>query len=335
MLRDGHLSLVSDPFRQPSTALRSLVSSVGSFSDKLRIARLRARVVRTPGRRLLRGPESSTARHLRGLGFSPKIIDRFFRPFFGGVFLERELETSSRWFELLFRQFSLGAATLPARGIRALPEQLAARLPEGAVRLASRVEQVAGDHVVLEGGQRIEATAVVVATEEPAACALLGEPPPERWRAVSALYFDAPSCPIEMPILILNGNTESAAVGARISSVCFPSQVAPSYAPVGRTLVSVTCLGPGEPDVGEVLHELFDWFGGEVSQWRHLETVAVPYALPVQTPGAFLQPKLRPVHSSGVFVAGDHLETASIHGALVSGRRTAEAVVAQLRSASS
>ena len=73
-------------------------------------------------------PEKTTRDYLQEVPFSADIIERFFEPFFGGVFLERELVTSSRFFEFLFRMFSAGDTAIPAAGMQQIPLQLAARL---------------------------------------------------------------------------------------------------------------------------------------------------------------------------------------------------------------
>ncbi len=56
------------------------------------------------------------------------------RPFLAGVFLEDQLTTSSRFFHLVWRCFAHAAPVLPARGMGALARQLAADLPDSAVR---------------------------------------------------------------------------------------------------------------------------------------------------------------------------------------------------------
>jgi hypothetical protein len=104
--------------------------------------------------------------------------------------------------------------------------------------------------------------------------------------------------------------------------------VAPTYAPAGQALVSVTVLGLPDGDVeASVRKQLLDWFGPDVNAWRHLRTYRIPYALPSQAP-----PALSPVEKSAtrgdhLFVCGDYLDTASIQGAMVSGRRAAECVM--------
>ena len=135
---------------------------------------LRRELLGQPAADLLRGPDVSTATALRERGFSDSTIDRFFRPLFGGIQLDQSLTTSSRMFDVMFRTLASSDAALPANGMGAIPAQLAAHLPEGAIRVGCRVGAVEGTTVWLHGGRRLEARAVVVATEGPEASSALG-----------------------------------------------------------------------------------------------------------------------------------------------------------------
>jgi hypothetical protein len=67
-----------------------------------------------------------------------------------------------------------------------------------------------------------------------------------------------------------------------------------------------------------------------VRSWRYLKSYRIPHAQPRQSPGA-LEPPERPVRiRPGVYLCGDHRDNASIQGAMVSGRRAAEAVLSDL-----
>ena len=80
----------------------------------------------------------------------------------------------------------------------------------------------------------------------------------------------------------------------------------------------------------QVLRQLRQWFGAKVADWRELRTYRIRYALPKQNPPA-LSPVEKPARrTDGVFVCGDHMDTASLQGAMASGRRAAEAVLEQL-----
>jgi protoporphyrinogen oxidase len=314
------------------------LSPIASFGDKLRVARLKREVCSTTLEELYDRPEVTTHARLIEKGFSNRIIEHFFRPFLGGVFLENALNTSSRKFEFVFRMFADGQAALPAKGMGALPNQLAGKLPPGSVRANARVDRITGDKVWLKSGKVLSASRIVVACEAPAAAKLFGHELSEKnsrenenvhnGHDVTCLYFAADKPPLKEPILLLNGEGKGP-----INSFCVPSQVAPGYAPQGQSLISVTVLGTNKTAAGElrkqVLDQLRDWFGSPVNDWRFLKLSRIPDALPSQAPPT-LTPVEKPVIKNGVFVCGDYLDTASIQGAMASGRRAADAVVASL-----
>mgnify|MGYP003347446025 CR=1 FL=1 len=83
--------------------------------------------------------------------------------------------------------------------------------------------------------------------------------------------------------------------------------------------------GRGDEELAEaVRRELGGWWGSGVQGWRWLRTVRVPMALPVLRP---LEPAPAAPLAPGLWTCGDHRESASIHGALRSGRRVAEAIL--------
>lgn len=329
----GRFHRLVDPWRQPRSVFATATSPIGTLGDKLRVGRLRIRVRRGTLEELCNRPERTTIDLLRTEGFSEGFVDRFFRPFLGGVFLDRELETSSRMFDFVFRMFAAGDAALPARGMGAIAKQLAARLPAECVRTNTRVDAIGGGSVQLAGGEKRRAKAVVVACEAPAAARLIGEstakPLREAWRAVTCLYYTADRPLVEEPILVLNGDGEGP-----INNLCVPSQVATSYAPAGKSLVSVSVLGSTNEANGRleksVRGQLREWFGTTVDHWRHLRTYAIPFALPSQPPTSLSPVAKPPRYGDDVYLCGDYCDTASIQGAMASGRRAAEAVLEDL-----
>jgi phytoene dehydrogenase-like protein len=324
---DGKGHDVTDPLRDPLAALPGVLSPVGSLADKLRVLRLRHDVTRVSLEALWQRPSTTTLERLRAFGFSSTMIDRFFRPFLGGIFLDRELSTSSRLFDFYFRMLSQGDTVLPRDGMGALSAQLASRLPADVLTLNTPVARVGADHVVLQDQTRVAARAVVVATDGPAAARLLdGAVPAPASRGVTTLYFSAARSPFSPRRLVL------CADGGLVNSLCAPSDVCPSYAPAGKTLMSVTVLGlpdASDDDLQDAVRtQLREIVGDEVTRWRHLRTYRIAHAQPAQPPEA-MDPVERPGRlENGVFVAGDHRDHASIHGALSSGRRVAEAVLA-------
>jgi phytoene dehydrogenase-like protein len=325
---DGKFHRFVDPWRRPRHFVRTALSPAATLSDKLRIAGFRKHTTRVGLAELYDRPAETTIDLLRQRGFSRAIIERFFRPFLGGVFLDRELQTSSRMCEFVFRMFSLGDATLPEHGMAQIPQQLASHLPAGVVRTATPVNAIEGHHVHLSTGERLTARTVIVATEAPAARRLLGDSEPADGRTVTCMYFAAKDPPVKDPILVLNGDGQGP-----INNLCVPSQVSPVYAPQGKSLVSVTVLSR-DTDQGALLSQvrsqLRSWFGPTSESWELLKTYEIAYALPVQTPPC-LQPVAKPAElRPGLFICGDHCDTASINGAMASGRRAAEAAAAYL-----
>ncbi|MDE3015170.1 MAG: FAD-dependent oxidoreductase, partial [Gemmatimonadota bacterium] len=150
----GSLEVLGDPFRTPASALASARARVGSIDDKLRVARLRRQLLSSPAEAAFEGTDRSTLDELRSEGFSDDFIDTFFRPFMGGVFLERALETSARLFRYYFRCFAEGDAAIPARGMQRLPEQLAQPLQDR-VLLNTTVRDVKSGRVTLDDGSEI------------------------------------------------------------------------------------------------------------------------------------------------------------------------------------
>jgi phytoene dehydrogenase-like protein len=314
---------VGDPMRRPSTLLDTVRAPIGSVLDKARILALRRRVTRIDPRALLRQADRTTLEHLEGLGFGARTIDRFFRPLFGGILLDPTLATSSRMFDVLFRMLSTGSSAVPAEGMAAIPRQLAAGLPPDRLHLDHRVAAVDPRGVTLIDGRRIDAPAVVVAVEGPAAAGLL-DLPIAGGRAASAVWFAADRAPVPDRLVLLDGAASGPAL-----NVAVMSNVAPSYAPDGQALVVAACPGRVDDRVDdEVRRQLRGWFGTQVDRWRHLRTHRIPYAQPDQRPP--FSPKRRVRLAPSLWVCGDHRDTGSIQGALHSGRRTAQDVLASL-----
>ena len=318
--------LVADPFRHPVAAIGTLANPIGTVADKLRVLTLRHRARLGSLEALFARPETTTLQALTELGFGATMIDRFFRPFLGGIFLGRNLATSSRMLEFVIRMMADGDTTLPAAGMGALPAQLLAHLRADTVRLHATVTAIAPGSVTLAGGEVVDASAVVIATEGDVAARLTGAKPLPPARSVTTLYYAATRSPLAPGMLALNGDATG-----RINSVCSPSDLSAQYAPAGQVLLSVSVLGtPSEPDaVLEPLirAELTAWYGADVAGWRHLRTYRIRWGQPEQAPPA-LEPVERPVRlAERLYVCGDHRETASIHGALRSGLRAAEAVL--------
>jgi len=326
---NGRFHAISDPIRRPRKALPSAFAPVGTLNDKLLIAKLRGELLDAEIDQILSAPESTTLSALRAYGFSEKIIERFFRPFLGGIFLDPELATSDRMFRFVYRMFAQGMAAIPNGGMQAIPKQLASHLSEGSVRFHTRVQHVWEGGVRLDSGEELFAGAVVVACDPVSATRLLpGAGIRTAMRGVRCLYFAAADPPIGESYLVLNGDGDGP-----INNLCVPSVIAPEYAPRGCHLVSVTVLhAPLSEDhlIRNVREQLLHWFGEQANGWEYLRSYRIEEALPDQSieHGGVAMSPVRA--QQGLYYCGDHCGTASINGAMLAGRRAAEAVCGEM-----
>ena len=140
------------------------------------MARLALNVRRGGSDGIFAKPDMPTIEFLRSQGFSARIINRFFKPFFAGVCLDPDIQASSRVFNYIFRIFAEGDVALPGQGMGAIPEQLAEMMPQGSIRTGARVESIYQSKVVLSSGEKVKGQAVVLATEGPEKARLAGMP---------------------------------------------------------------------------------------------------------------------------------------------------------------
>ena len=340
-LADGRETTLQSPLQRPLAAFSALASPIGSLPDKLRILSLVRHLLKYTPEELLARPAIDTLTFLRRYGWSEQMINSFFKPFFGGVFLDRELTTASNFFEFVFQQFVTGEATVPALGMQELPEQLADRLPAGTVQLHTPVAAVEGTSVRLNSGQMLEGSAVVLATDGPAALRLLtgrSGNPDDAASAQTADFSTAARLTTCTYFATEGGHSPgrndkllrlNAAPGSLAHNVAFPADVSGAYAPAGRALVSVSTHGERSLSEAEltagVRAELVAWFGPAARQWQHLRSYRIAAALPVYLAG---QPVQQPLKlADGLFRCGDWAAYPSLNAALATGREVAELLI--------
>lgn len=317
--KGGRAHIVGDPFRRPSTLASTTLAPIGTIGDKMRIARMRARLTSSDPRRLLRGKDIPTRQGLAEMGFSDTMIDSFFTALVGGIQLDPGLGTSRRMFDVIFRTLATGDSAVPAHGMGAITAQLAASLHRTSVHLDTPVATVEPHRVTTADGRSIGCDALIVATEGPVASRLLGiDPVPSR--AAGCVYFSAPVAPVKGAWVILDGTGKGP-----VLNVAVMSQVSPHYAPAGRHLIAAALPGVADGDLEQVARaQLRGWWGAQVDQWTHLRTYRIPHGQPGQD--APFSPKKKLALGDSMFVCGDHRDTGSIQGAMYSGRRCAEMV---------
>ncbi len=329
LIRDGRWRELGDPFSQ-----------LALFGDKLRAARLRRFASRRSLDRIvhgrIRGGDESTYETLRRRHFSERdFIDSFARPFFGRFFLDRQLATSARMLYFVVKMLAGGPIVIPEGGMGEIPRQLAAGLPEQALRLQTRVESVIEAEgravgVTLTGGEELQGDAVVVATDALAAARLTGVALPDTPLAGACVYFAGAQSLYSGPKLLLNAGAD-----AFVNHAIQISNVSPAYAPQRQHLLSATVLGAQEIDTGELVArcraEMAPWFRGvDLAKFRVVGTYRIPFAQFAQPPDVFKRLPSNTTGAAGLFLAGEYTESSNVHGAMESGEAAARAVMKAL-----
>ncbi len=322
--------VMPNPLKNILTAPQALFSPVGGFFDKAKVLQLNfeTRNAAEPDEIKNQNSTRSTIDFLKNYGYSSAIIEQFFKPFFGGVFLEKELATNADFFKFLFSQFADGEVVVPAAGMQAIPEQLAAQLSPGQIRLNTAVEKIDGKTVYLASGETLEAEKIVVATDARAAAKLLGETAKPAFNGTVCLYFESDKS-LDFsgdPFLIINSNADEI-----INHLLIASDVAPSYAPPGKTLISVNLISNREISEQNLLEkvqtELVKWFGEDYA-WRHLKTYRIPDALPRFLSNFTAENNLK--IKDNLYRCGDYAAYPSLNAAMKTGRKVAEMLTGKL-----
>lgn len=315
LLRHGdRLTPLADPRRLPSGALGLLRAPLGSAGDRIRLAAFLAGVAAEPASRIRGRRDEPFERTLRRRRLAGAPTASFLRPFLSGVLLEEGLETSNRFAEFVLRSFVRGRVGVPRAGMGAVPRALAARLGD-AIEYGARVEAVRPGEVDV-GGRTLRAREVVVATDPVPAASLTGLRPP-RMRSVETVWHATAAPPTRRPILALDAD------GGPVANSVIVSNAAPEYAGDGRALIATSMLATLPDDV--LRRELRRLWGRSTADWEVVAVSRIPEALPAHPGGSPLQRRVR--LAPGLLVAGDWRDTPSTQGALVSGRRAADAIL--------
>ena len=321
---ESGLERIGDPFRRPEDLWATASSSMSTVRDKYILLKWRRELSKLNVTELWRKGEVTSGTRLADLGFSEAFIENFLGPLFTGITLDPELRVTSRMMEFVFAMLSRGFGAVPAAGMGALPLAIASRLPND-VRLNTRVEQVTATSVTTNGGEHIACDAAIVATDQDEAAALTGSAT-LGWNGVTTRWFRTQEAPFDERVLMLG-----AGKGSVVNTVAVLSNVAPTYAPEGQSLIAVSApTGAGEaPNESDVREQLQRWFGAVIGSWELLRTDVIEKAQPVVLPGEFVPAPTKT--DDGVYVAGDYRQNASIHGALRSGQRSAQALLSDIR----
>jgi len=332
--RGDRRSVLGDPLRDPGGLVPSILNREVSTMDKLRTLRLKRELAGKSLEDVWSDEDATIEQYLAARGVSERYVDRFVRPFYGGITLDRSLSTSSRVFEFTFKLLAEGETVVPADGMGAVTDQLAARAREAGatVETETPVEVVDGGSeaaTVEVPGETVDADAVVVAADPDAARDLTGvDAIPTEWRGCVTQHVALPAGHPLADSDRIHLNAESAVP----NTVAPMSGVAPEYAPDDRELVAATTLGTPDrssTDLATAAREaVAGWYpAASLGEFEVLHTHRVPRSQFAQPPGVReALPDARGPDDDRVYLAGDYTHSASIHGAMESGLAAARAV---------
>ena len=302
----------------PSTAMGLLPLAVAALRGK------------QPSQPMSQGITASA--WMRDHGIAKRFQEKFARTFFGGVFLDRSLETDSAMLDFTLSMFTRGGAAVPQLGMREIPKQLADQLPAQNIRLQSPVAAVTptpkGWRIQPVAGVVELFNAVIVAVDHSAAAKLLPNICMPSWRGTTQFSFtcslDQLPESLRQPVLHLDASGQGP-----VNHLMCMSSASRDYAPPGMALISANCVDVSLSSAGLgnleqlVRAQLRKWFGASVNAWKLLRAQDIAHALPRQTPKDF---GARPTatQGNGLFVAGDYVSEGSIDSAMRSGRLAAE-----------
>jgi protoporphyrinogen oxidase len=325
IFNSGKKQTIGDPLRNLSLLFPTLFSSIGTFSDKLKILKLNRLLKKNTLDEIFSKTEKTTYQYLVDFGFSSEMISQFFTPFFSGIFLESQLETSSRMFEFVYKMFGEGFAALPKAGIEAIPMQLKANLKETNFRFDTKVTAVKDGKIFLDDTTELESHFTVIATAPSKLVANLKNQDTQ-WKSCDTLYFETDKNLIEKPLIGLVADKD-----ALINNIFYHTSIA-SKSSGAKELVSVTIVK--NHDLSEdalrirIQKELQDYCG--ITSCKFIKHYHIPQALPKLNE---LQNEMLPSETrltTGIFLAGDMQLNGSLNAAMIAGERAALGIIETL-----
>ena len=311
--------IIGNPLKEISFLLPTLFSGIGCFSDKLRILQLNHILKRKTLSEIFSESELSTSLYLKQFGFSNDIIRDFFTPFFGGIFLESKLETSSRMFEFVYKMFGEGHAALPKAGIEAIPKQLYENLQNTDFMFNKEVVSIKENEITLADRTKLESQVTILAADA-SGLVVSEKHKPMTWKSCQTLYFETNKRVIRDELIGLIPTQ-----GTLINNIFYHTSVK-TMSNINKELLSVTVIEnhslSDEMLVSRVKAELQEYCG--IMFPKFIKLYSIPKALPnLQSVRHDLNIADTSCPVPGVFLAGDSLLNGSLNAAMMSGERAA------------
>ncbi|PQJ75942.1 FAD-dependent oxidoreductase [Polaribacter gangjinensis] len=325
IFKDGKSQSIGDPLRNISFLFPTIFSSIGNISDKIKILQLNSSLQKKDLKKIFTSTEKTTLQYLQDFGFSNKIIQQFFKPFFSGIFLEPNLETSSRMFEFVYKMFGNGFAAIPKNGMQAIPNQIYNSLENTKIQFETRVKEVKNNRIILVDGTEIETNFTIIATEASSLISNLNNQE-IAWKSCDTLYFETENRILKNPIIGLIADEN-----ALINNIFYHTSVTTSTKNK-KELLSVTVVKKHQLSeenlIEKVKNDLQNFCG--IKNVTFLKRYEIKKALPKLSNLQYKLSHTETQLNSSVFLAGDVLLNGSLNAAMIAGEKAAFGVIKTL-----
>lgn len=318
VFKKNYAGKLGNPTKDFDLLFPTLFSKLVTFSDKLKIFRLKSRIQKKSFDDIFSSENKTTLQYLKDFGFTDRAIDNFFQPFYAGIFLEDQLKTSCRMFEFTFKLFLDTKAAIPEKGIQAIPNQLANKLRKTTFHFNTRVEKVEDHIITLSSGEQVEYDYVIITTDPSHFIGNLNNQTQD-WKSVDNLYFEVSTRVINMPMIGLLAEKETLVNNFHYTQL----------ASIDRQVLSVSVVKKhdlsDESLIEQVTHELKAYCGIDVVKClKHYKIIqALPDLLDINYRIPHTETKLK----DKIFLSGDVLSNGSLNAAMLNGESVAQAII--------
>ena len=240
--------------------------------------------------------------------FSEKSRKLFFYPFFRGVFLSKDLDNQSDFFIKIFKKFAFGKASLPAKGMKTLPETLIKESNLN-VNYNFELDKIENNKAIFKNGEAIDFDIVVLATPLHNISKFIDIDMKPEYNTNKTIYVKSSKNILNKSILLIPDNHYNT------NSIQCLSNVSSKYSSDKDCLYSISTLNTDIEDQ-ILLNEFIKITGLNNNDIELIKSYTLNKALPSK--------KTTLKEDKNIYFSGDWSAEPSIDGAIKSGRICAE-----------
>ena len=305
--------IISDPLKDIGQIFNTFFSTIPTLKDKLKILKLKFSLINYSLENDF-SEDKETHIFLEDYGFSERIITEFFSPFFAGVFLEKKLKTSSKFFKYVFSKLSTGVASIPLNGMQEIPKNMLRKMDMGKILFGSEVKKIDTDKKIkLKDGQIFEPEKIIFTGTSHS---LLNKKELS-YNSVKTIYFSTNSKPDNSQYIHIFPQEKY------INNIAFLSSISDQYSKNNDNLLSVSVIKSDLSEselISHVKERLKNLYGGNFNFLKYFDIKQAT----VYQPAKFFDQQSNVALEDNYLFSGDHMVYGSIEGAVISGIRAVD-----------